>query len=512
MAKCKCPLCEYSSTYGRLEKHLKIEHGIESIPDAYIDLVLGGDNSLILCPCGCGMRTTWINWKEGFSGNFLRGHNARSDDPTIAGAFKQESSQRKAADARRQGYRSGKYKVWNKGLSNHADERVKNMHAQASETIRESYADGMLSWQKQNPDKHKIACDRLSISKRLSIGEVQRRIENLPLDLEILSDLREYKTRQTTLLRFSCNVCNAIWEKTLKNIEDTPKCIVCHPTASYNQLEIYNFISELVGNESVLLSDRKLISPKELDIYVPSRNFAVEFNGLTFHTEVDVPKDYHDEKTRRCRENGVTLFHVFGDEWRGDKRPIVESMIRSRLGASHTRIFARNCKVVQLSPAERKAFFEKSHLDGDVRSTIAWGLRDSSGNIVSALSLRVPFHKRYMGWSEVARCASALNHSVPGAVGRLVSVAKKWARDQQKLGLVSYADLRHGRGGSYEKVGFLKHSTTDIRFWWTDKSKRYDRFRYRANRSRNMTERDVAAEAGVVRIYGCRNRVLTLKL
>jgi len=93
-----------------------------------------------------------------------------------------------------------------------------------------------------------------------------------------------------------------------------------------------------------------------------------------------------------------------------------------------------------------------------------------------------------------------------------MSVATSWAEKQKKLGLVSYADLRHGSGESYIKAGFEEHSHTDVRFWWSDKSKRFDRFKFKADRARNMTERNVAAEAGVVKIYGCRNRVLVKPL
>lgn len=40
--------------------------------------------------------------------------------------------------------------------------------------------------------------------------------------------------------------------------------------------------------------NREVIAPKELDIYVPSKKFAIEYNGVAWHsTEKGTPIDYH---------------------------------------------------------------------------------------------------------------------------------------------------------------------------------------------------------------------------
>lgn len=508
--KFKCPLCDYKSTQGRLELHIHDIHK-EDAQEVYIEHILGGDEKKAECECGCGNRSRWIGWKEGFSGGFLRGHNAKVDDPEVAGSFKQKEVQRAMADKRKQGYRSGKYDVWNKGLSNETDSRVRRMHEKASQTLKRKYNSGeIVPWQYRNPEAWEEICSKMSKDRRLSPSEIHQRIEGAPLDIALLSDLKGYEKRQTTLLQFRCEVCGEVWEKTLKNLEDTPRCFSCDPVASYDEITIRDFVSDLVGAENTRSGDRKLISPKELDIYVPIKKFAIEYNGLTFHTVDDIPKDYHQQKTELCREKGVTLFHIFGDEWRGPKRAIVESMIRSRLGANEKRVYARKCTIESIPAKVRRLFFKETHLDGDVKSTIAWALKDEQGRIVSALSLRKPFHKKYRGMWEVARFSSVLNTTVPGALGKLIKEAKTWAHDQGSKGLISYVDTRLGTGQSYECVGFEHLKDTDLRFWWTDGTSRFNRFKFRADSSRGMSEREVAQEAGVARIYGCKNRVLSL--
>ena len=63
-------------------------------------------------------------------------------------------------------------------------------------------------------------------------------------------------------------------------------------------------------------------------------------------------KNYHNEKTESCKNNGITLLHIFHDEWR-DKRQIVESMIINKLHLSK-KIGARKCSISKISLSDSK--------------------------------------------------------------------------------------------------------------------------------------------------------------
>ena len=76
--------------------------------------------------------------------------------------------------------------------------------------------------------------------------------------------------------------------------------------------------------------------------------------------------------------------------------------------------------------------------------------------------------------------------------------------------IMTYADQRLGWDNHYEKNGFTFLSETPIRFWWTDFSQRYDRFKFRARDGKSQKE--VAKEAGVTRIWGCKNSKYILEL
>lgn len=76
---------------------------------------------------------------------------------------------------------------------------------------------------------------------------------------------------------------------------------------------IKNYIKEL-GYE-VEQSNRSLIKPLEIDLYIPKRNLGIEFNGNYWHDSNHKDKYYHQRKLNKCIEKGITLINIFGHEW-----------------------------------------------------------------------------------------------------------------------------------------------------------------------------------------------------
>lgn len=86
-----------------------------------------------------------------------------------------------------------------------------------------------------------------------------------------------------------------------------------------------------------LINDIKLIKfnsrPKfmnglELDLYIPSLNFAIECNGLYWHKFHDI--HYHSNKTDLCNNNQISLIHIWEDEWYSNREEI-ENAIAQRI-------------------------------------------------------------------------------------------------------------------------------------------------------------------------------------
>ena len=529
-----CPLCDFSS---KLEKklftHLSVSHNI-SAESAYIKYK--NNDIKITCQCGCGKVPKWYGWKKGYS-SYYRGHNAR-----VHTAFADKELMKQAVSKRKLGYEMGQYKVWNKGLNKENSEKVRQMSEKTSMTLKEKHKTGeLISWQtgltKESDDRllrssqtkkrkynsgettswnqgltketdHRVAAVSKKISesykkrvagKRLSENEVSQRID----DANFTFISGEYKTRKKSKLFVKCNVCEKEQYRTLYSIDESLACFYCQPKESKAQLEINDFILSL-GLETIL-SDRDVLSPKELDIYIPSKNLAIEYNGLFWHSEKYLQKEYHSDKTEKCNEKDIQLIHIFEDEWR-DKKEIVKSMLRNKLGAGKNRIYARKCEVRQVTTSDRRQFFNENHIDGDTRSKIAFGLYYDD-QLVSCLSLRKPFHKKWSSYYEVSRSATAKNTSVIGGLSKLTKAAHTFSISDNKTGLLSYVDTHYGNGSGYIKAGYKLNSTTGNMFWWTDNARRYNRFMIRADSKSNLSEIEVAKKENMVKIYGCKKLV-----
>jgi hypothetical protein len=55
-------------------------------------------------------------------------------------------------------------------------------------------------------------------------------------------------------------------------------------------------------------------------------------------------------------------------------------------------------------------------------------------------------------------------------------------------------------------------NSTSNRFWWTDFNSRFNRFKYRADKKREMTEAMVAEEANVFKIWCCANDTYSYRI
>lgn len=92
----------------------------------------------------------------------------------------------------------------------------------------------------------------------------------------------------------------------LKNI----LCTKCNPIGvQYSSIEkeVTNFLDEY--NIEYIHGDRSVLNGKELDIYIPKYNLALEVNGLFWHSELYKGQKYHLNKTLLCRDKNIHLIH-----------------------------------------------------------------------------------------------------------------------------------------------------------------------------------------------------------
>ena len=83
---------------------------------------------------------------------------------------------------------------------------------------------------------------------------------------------------------------------------------------SKHEIKLYNIICNNFNGE-VQHSVRNVINPLELDIYIPNLKLAIEYNGCYYHSaESGMSKDYHLNKSLKCRDLGIRLIHIYDFE------------------------------------------------------------------------------------------------------------------------------------------------------------------------------------------------------
>ena len=174
------------------------------------------------------------------------------------------------------------------------------------------------------------------------------------------------------------------------------RCADCSLIKGYSngEKEIMDFIKSIYNGE-ITENNRTILNGKELDIYIPDRNLAIEFDGLYWHCEKNISdKDYHLNKTVNCRLQNIRLIHIFEDEW-NFKQNIVKSKIKHILGCNNnTKIRASKCYIEELDSTTKNQFLNENHIQGEDKANIKLGLwypiNDEEEQLVAVMTFCKP--------------------------------------------------------------------------------------------------------------------------
>jgi hypothetical protein len=277
---------------------------------------------------------------------------------------------------------------------------------------------------------------------------------------------------------------------------------------SSGELEVLEFIKEHYSGE-IKTSDRAILKPKELDIYIPDKALAIEYNGECWHSESLNKTKYNLlEKTDACSKLGISLIHVMENEWK-TKQPIVKSRILNALGKSE-RLYARDCKIVELSAAQAHNFLEETHTQGFCNASVFIGL-EYYEEIVAVMSFAKPrFNSKYQ-W-ELIRYSSELNTTIVGGASRLL---KYFERKYKPTSIISYCDRRWGSGGLYLQLGFTESHKSKPNYFYYKSGKVFPRYKFQKHKLPNLldnfdeskTEVENMLDNGYLRYFDCGNYV-----
>jgi len=289
-------------------------------------------------------------------------------------------------------------------------------------------------------------------------------------------------------------------------------CPKCNANFSNIEKDFLEFIKENYGGV-VFANVKDVIGPYELDVYLPDLKLAFEFNGLYWHSENFVHKNYHLDKTLKCELNhNIHLIHIYEDDWIY-KQKIVKSRILNLLCKSK-KIYARKCLLKDVSYKETKEFLERNHLQGNCISKIRLGLYYND-ELVSLMSFgklrRCLGQKNKENQYELLRFCNKLNTTVVGGANKIFS---KFINTYVYDLVISYADrswTMNNGNTLYNKLGFGFVSLCDPNYYYVNKGIKENRFKYRKDVlvkqgfDINKSEHEIMLERSLYRIYNSGN-------
>lgn len=379
---------------------------------------------------------------------------------------------------------------------------------------------------------------------------IEEHLEKYPQDSYLFNKTKKKIEREESLKEKEnfviCPICNEKFKKiTITHIEDKHKIKFSEFKKLYPDVEICSeamkgqiksiqplgnlvvsknrFISsyekeirEFLENHGLICEcNRQILIGKELDIFVPSRNIAIEFDGLVWHSEYKGKKDrnYHLNKTIECNKKGIGLIHIFEDEYVNHKE-IVLSKLKHILKIEDDnckKIAGRKCLIKEINKNDAEIFLNKNHIQGYCKSTVYLGAYFEN-ELVAVMS----FRKGGITSPEwdLTRFATKEGYIYQGVGGKLF---KYFVKQYSPLKVISFADRRWTvdiNNNLYTKIGFVieKINGPDYRYYNSsiNKFERFHKFSFSKRKLSkkyffplSMTEKEMTKELGYDRIWDC---------
>lgn len=195
---------------------------------------------------------------------------------------------------------------------------------------------------------------------------------------------------------------------------------------------------------------------KKVDLYNDDLKIAIEINPTITHSTQATPLfrkkvhgTYHQERAIDAEKNGWLLIQIF--DW-DDPMDIVKLI--KYITKDTTKIYARKCKVQEISKHESTRFLEENHRQGArAREKIAYGLFYDDELVQVMTFSKERFKKSNVNSVsyELLRLASKSGVNVVGGASKLLNAFVN--SDYKPIEIKSFVDYSKGQGKVYERIG-----------------------------------------------------------
>ena len=415
-------------------------------------------------------------------------------------------------------------------------DKAKKQHEEGlGESIKKYYSDKF-----EGSTHQKKLSKRMANDNHWSKQEVRNKMENNWLETygftnPSKAEIVKTKTKQTHIEKYNGhynqrhftdefkniinsldNFTNAIYDKSPSTLANeynvTTATIINHGKklgykfltyrSSY-EIEMENWLKN--NNINFISNTRSIISPLELDFFLPDYNIGIEINGLYWHSDIFKDKNYHLNKYLACKEKGIRLISINEDEWINSSN-LIKSKILNIIGKSEKGAPARKLYITKIDGQLANKFCEKYHIQGKTGQIIySAGAYDEYMILVGVMIFN---QQRTTQDIELIRfCTDGKIHN-----GLFSKLLKYSINDNNFEKIISFADLRYSEGNLYEKTGFKNIKTIKPDYMYVDGLSRKHKSSFAKNNIKkkklfseeyinNHTEKELTEELGLCRIY-----------
>lgn len=271
---------------------------------------------------------------------------------------------------------------------------------------------------------------------------------------------------------------------------------------SKQEKEIHSLLND---DFSIEIGNRNVIKPYELDIYIPDKKLAIEFNGNYWHSELQKDKYYHQNKTFECAKRGIKLIHIFEYEWDNEHtKNIIKNILINK--TKHVNIIQSKDIVIQkLKIQNYKQFLDKYNLYGSTPTDINIGCFYND-NLIGVMTFK-SINDTY----ELKRVCFKFGIVVINGVETMFTY---FVNRYKPIIISTYVDISKFTGNVYTKLGFKVQEITKPNYVWYNNKKRDTKSRYTTQKSKlvqdglggiNETEDEIMKRLGYTKIYDSGN-------
>lgn len=300
--------------------------------------------------------------------------------------------------------------------------------------------------------------------------------------------------------------CKHEWSISAYNRKIGHGCPKCSRNTSKAEIAILEYVQQLLPDIQVKHGDKKILNGLQLDIYIPEKQFAIEFNGVYWHSEGrGKNRTYHYDKWLACRDKGVQLIQIWEDEWTRNPEQI-KRMLSYKLGVStENKVFARKTTVASISNSEAKTFLDENHVQGYSSGSYYLGLRYKATDELIAVLVLEKENGTDDNTLNIIRYATSV--SVVGGFTKLVSYVEN---TYKPTSIVTFSDHCVSDGGLYRNNGFLADKVSPPDYMYVLRGKRQHQSDYSLERFQSdpnllweagLTERQLAVLNGLECIW-----------